>query len=123
MRRGLAYLPALGWAALLAGVAGATDLPQTPPVPHFDKMAHFGGYAVLGALLGIGWRFAGRWPARGWLLAFALVLGASDEIRQARMPERHAEFADWVADALGAATGLLIATRIGRGRHDDKQHG
>jgi len=123
MKRLVAYAPALAWAAFLAGAAGATELPPTPPVPHFDKLAHFGGYAMLGALLGIGWLYAGRRPGRGWLLAFALLLGASDEIRQARMPERHGDFADWVADALGAATGLLIATRFRRGRPDDERQG
>jgi hypothetical protein len=86
MRLLRAYLPALLWSLVVATLAGATDLPGTPRVPYFDKLAHFGVYAVLGVLLGWGWLRAGLRP----------------------------EFGDWLADALGAATGLYIATRLGR---------
>jgi VanZ family protein len=121
----LSYGPALLWSLVLAGVAGATALPATPQVRHFDKLAHFGAYAVLGALLGWGWLRAGRRPALGWLLAFALLLGASDEYRHSRMPERSGELGDWVADALGAAAGLYLAVRLGRRRYgtNDRDNG
>jgi VanZ family protein len=112
MRLLTAYAPALVWAIIIATAAGASSLPATPPVPHFDKLAHFGAYAVLGALLGWGWLSAGRQPRRGWLLLFALLLGLSDEVRHAYNPARTAEVADWVADALGAMTGLYLATRV-----------
>jgi VanZ family protein len=114
MRLLSAYLPALAWAVVVAMLAGATDLPATPRIPHLDKLMHFGAYGLLGLLLGWGWLRAERRPHRLWLLLFALLLGASDEIRQARMPEREGEFADWVADALGAAAGLGLSTRYGR---------
>jgi VanZ family protein len=116
-RKLTAYAPALLWAALIALMAGASELPATPGVPYFDKLAHFAVYAVLGLLLGRGWVVAGRRPAWPWLLLFALLLGVTDELRQAQIPERSAELADWVADALGAATGFLIAVRIARRRH------
>jgi VanZ family protein len=119
----LAYAPALLWSIVLAMLAGATELPGTPPVPHFDKLAHFGAYAVLGVLLGIGWLRAGGRPNRLWLLLFAMLLGASDEVRHSRMPERTGEVGDWVADVLGAATGLLIASRGGRRYMDRTQTG
>jgi VanZ family protein len=123
MRRLTAYLPALLWSILLASLAGATDLPESPALPHLDKLAHFGVYAVLGVLLGVGWLKGGRRPARGWLLAYALLLGLSDEVRHSRMAERTGEVGDWVADALGAATGLYAATRLGRRRFDDERQG
>jgi VanZ family protein len=111
-RRVAAYLPALAWAGLIALAAGATHMPRTPAVPHVDKVLHFGAYFVLGALLGAGWHWAGRRPARGWLLLFALVLGVSDEVRQSRMDERTGEVADWVADAVGATAGLFLTARL-----------
>jgi VanZ family protein len=119
MRRALAYLPALAWAVVIALLAGASDLPRTPAVPHFDKVLHFGAYFVLGVLLGAGWHGAGRRPARAWLLLFALLLGVSDEVRQARMRARSGELTDWVADAAGATSGLILASRILRRRREE----
>jgi VanZ family protein len=115
-RRTFAYLPALVWAGLIALAAGATQVPGTPALPHFDKVLHFGAYFVLGTLLGAGWQWAGQRPARGWLLLFALALGASDEVRQSRMDERTGEVADWVADVAGATTGLFLAAWLLRRR-------
>jgi VanZ family protein len=124
MRRALtAYAPALIWALFLAAVAGMSELPATPSIPHFDKVAHFGTYAVLGVLLGLGWRWAGFRPRRVWLLTFALLLGLSDEVRHARNPHRSGELGDWIADALGATTGLLLATRGARRRDNDRRRG
>jgi VanZ family protein len=124
MRRLLsAYWAALLWALVIATLAGASELPRTPAIPHFDKAAHFGVYLVLGGLLGWGWLRAGRRPARIWLLLFALVLGTSDEFRHARNPKRSAELGDWVADAFGAATGLLLTTRLLARRRDDEPRG
>jgi VanZ family protein len=120
-RRLLAYLPALVWAVVIAVVAGSSRLPPTPAVTHFDKVLHFGAYLVLGGLLGAGWHVARRWPRRGWLLACALLLGLSDEVRQARIQARSGEFADWVADAAGAATGLFLASRLLGRRRDERQ--
>jgi VanZ family protein len=117
----IAYVPALLWAAVVVALAGASELPPTPAIPHLDKVAHFGAYGVLGLLLGYGWLMAGRRPGRAWLLAFALLLGASDEYRQSKIPERSAELGDWVADALGAATGLYLAGRFGRRLRDDER--
>jgi VanZ family protein len=122
MRRLLsAYWPALLWALVIAALAGASDLPDGPAVPHLDKVVHFGVYLVLGGLLGWGWTRAGQRPARTWLLVFALLLGASDEYRHSLNPKRTAELGDWVADALGAATGLLLTTRLLARRRDDGQ--
>jgi VanZ family protein len=112
MRRILPWLPALLWAALLAGVAGARELPDLPDVRGFDKLGHFAGYFVLGTLMAVGWASSGRRPRRRWLLLLALLLGASDEVRQSRMDQRHGDVADWVADALGAAAGLFLASRL-----------
>jgi VanZ family protein len=122
MRRSLlAYLPAAAWAVVIALAAGATQLPPMPRVDHFDKVLHFGAYFVLGALLGGGWVVAGRRPGRGWLLLLALLLGASDEVRQAGMDHRSGDAADWLADAAGATAGLVLATRLLRNRRTNQR--
>jgi VanZ family protein len=116
LRRMTPYLPAMAWAGGIALAAGATQVPGTPALPHFDKVLHFGAYFVLGTLLGAGWHWAGHRPARGWLLLFALALGASDEVRQSRIDTRAGEIADWVADAAGASTGLFLTAWLLRRR-------
>lgn len=108
--RGTAYLPSVCWAALLLWVGGQPDLPA-PSISSFDKVSHFLAYGVLGVSAGLGWWRAGRWPRRGWLLLAALALAASDELRQAGVPERTAEIGDWIADAAGFAVALLVTTR------------
>lgn len=112
----LAYLPAAIWALVIAYLAGASDLPGLPAIRHLDKAAHFGAYFILGCLLGYGWLMAGRRPGRIWLLAFALVLGVSDEFRQSRLPDRTADVGDWAADAVGAISGLFLVTSFRRER-------
>jgi VanZ family protein len=115
----ISYLPGAAWAVVIALIAGATTLPPTPGgVPFADKLGHFGVYFVLGCLLGWGWLRAGRWPHMGLLLLFAALLGISDELRHAHMPNRTAELADWFADMAGAAAGLFLSTRLLRGRYD-----
>ena len=112
MRRGLAYLPTLGWAAVLLWAGGQSDLP-TAPVPMFDKVSHFLAYGVLGISAGLGWRRAGRWPRRAWLVAFALSVAALDEIHQTGVAQRTGDFNDWIADAAGFTLALLITTHYG----------
>lgn len=122
-RRILAYLPAGIWAAVIAFFAGASNLPALPAVAHLDKAVHFAVYFVLGCLLGYGWLAAGRSPGRIWLLLFALALGATDELRQSRLPDRSAEVGDWTADAAGAISGLFLITSIRRGRRNNEPQG
>ncbi|HET7753857.1 MAG TPA: VanZ family protein [Anaeromyxobacteraceae bacterium] len=75
-----------------------------------DKIAHFGAYAVLGALLCrayLGSGLAGS--AAFWLaLLTASLYGASDEWHQSFVPNRSADPADWLADSIGAALGAAL---------------
>lgn len=111
-----AYVPALAWAAAVWLVGGLNNTPSVPSGLGLDKLAHFAMYGVLGLLLGRAWLRARR-PARGWLLAAAIVLGAGDESRQALNVNRSADVADFAADVAGAVTGLLVGAR--RGRKDE----
>ena len=89
-------------------------------VPHSDKYAHFGAYALLAFLMT--WTIypdrRGNW--RGYLVVFtvAVLYGAADELLQAWVPGRYADWWDWVADTAGAAIGItthhLTATTIAR---------
>lgn len=74
------------------------DLPGAP-FPLFDKAVHFFGYALWGFIAAQ----LGPRPLP-WLIA-GLALGAFDELTQPYFG-RHADIADWLADAVGVAAGL-----------------
>lgn len=108
MRRALPWLPAVAWAGLIYGLSSRSTVPG-PEVPYFDKVAHFGAYAVLGALLAFA-AHRSRAP-----LAVAVVLGllygASDEVHQMFVPGRSPDVLDWAADAAGVLTACFLYTR------------
>jgi VanZ family protein len=101
----------LVWPVLVAAlivVASSRSRVSGPDIPHLDKVTHFAVYGLLGTLLcrvGTGAR-----AAVGAVL-LASVFGASDEWHQSFVPGRTAEFADWVADTLGAVVGAVAYTR------------
>jgi VanZ family protein len=109
MRRVLPWLPAVAWAGVIFYLSSRPTLPVEPRFPHFDKAAHFGAYAVLGALLAFG---ADRTRVP---LAVAIVLGvaygASDEVHQMFVPGRSPDVLDWAADAAGVLAACLLYTR------------
>jgi VanZ family protein len=76
-----------------------------------DKLVHFGMYAVLAALVTHAVR-EHKAVFRALVLTVVAVaaFGAIDEWHQRFIPGRSTEFADWVADSLGGATGVLVAT-------------
>jgi VanZ family protein len=96
--------PALLWAAAVFAFSSRPSLPQLPSVLDWDKLQHSAAYAVGGALIAraLG---AGRRQA---LLALLLgtLYGASDEVHQLFVRNRHASVVDWLADALGVLAGV-----------------
>lgn len=74
--------------------------------PHADKLEHAFAFAALAA---VGWR-AGVRPA-GLLLGFLVVFGLGIEVAQSFTVTRQAEFADLLADAMGAAAWVLYDRR------------
>lgn len=105
MRRGAAAL----FAALVAGIFVLALQPQgsgPPLLPHIDKLAHAGAFAVL-ALVGA------RAGLRLWLLALLLLTyGVGIEVAQGLFTTtREASLADLLADAAGIALGLWLAQR------------
>lgn len=100
-----AWIPAAAWAAFLFLLSTRESLPVDVPTG-FDKVAHFAAYCVLGLLLS---RAAASMRG-GLFLAAALgwLYGATDELHQSTVPGRDASFGDWVADAAGTVTGILL---------------
>jgi VanZ family protein len=104
---------ALFWVALFT----ATHLPPTShllPSAVYDKLEHAVGYAGLAILLAATWelgsgRLNGRHVGIVWLVVIAY--GAFDEITQI-LVDRDCEFADWGADAAGAAVGLFLFVAV-----------
>ena len=82
------------------------ELPDGPGIKNFDKLLHFGEYAVMGVL---SWAAFGQ-DKRGFswgLFAFCVCFGIADECWQ----DWHARTSDaWdaAADAAGAFAGLLL---------------
>lgn len=113
IRRALAYLPAALWAAVLFLLGAQTDPPAPDLAVRVDTAAHLALYGILGGLAGRGWRLAGRWPARGWLLALTLLVGVVDEWNQASVPGRSAEIVDLAADVVGVIAGFVVVSRWG----------
>jgi len=111
-RRLLAYAPAAAWATLLLVVGSVEHVPTPDSTLPLDKVAHFTGYGILGALAAYGWRWAGRWPGRVLPLLLILALAVIDELHQIRTPGRHGDVADWIADAAGALTGFVTIARF-----------
>jgi VanZ family protein len=95
----------------LAGTFVATLIPASgtmPAVPHIDKLVHALAFALL-AWLGL----RAQLGSHAALLAGLLVFGAAIELAQSFTPTRQAEWADLVADGLGALA-CVLATRSGR---------
>ncbi len=107
MRTFRAWLPALAWAGTIFFLSSRSRLPDGPDlIPHFDKVAHFGAYGLLGLLLAHAVRATGLPLAAA--VALGWLYGASDEFHQSFVPGRSVELLDWVADALGVLAGVYL---------------
>lgn len=95
------------WPVLLAAtimVASGRSEVASPSIIGIDKLSHFVVFGLLATLV------VRLLPAHGagWALLIVSVFGIADEWRQSFTPGRFVEFADWVADTLGAATAIVI---------------
>ena len=111
--------------AMLAIIFGLSSIPnvaepRTYTLP-YDKVAHFGEYAVLGfALAGSLRRDASRWLPVAVLLVVAIAVaaayGASDEFHQRFVHGRDPDVHDWFADVIGSTAGTIASVALVRGR-------
>lgn len=109
MRRLLPWLPAAAWAGTIFFLSSRSTLPVEPRFPHFDKVAHFTAYAILGALLAFATERART--SMGVAVVLGVLYGASDEIHQMFVPGRSPDVLDWAADAAGVLTACFLYTR------------
>jgi VanZ family protein len=98
------------WPIMLAVTifsASGQSAVAAPDIISIDKMGHFGVFGLLGVLIA-----RTQSPHRWWWgIVLASVYGICDEWRQSFTPGRSVEFADWIADTLGAALAVTLYSR------------
>ena len=99
------------WRGLLMLMLGAVlylALAPNPPQSGtlgWDKLNHVLAFVALGSVARLG--VVRPWP---WIATALLGFGGLIELLQMLTPTRSAEWADLLADALGIAIGLMLAT-------------
>ncbi len=110
----LSSLPIL-LAGFITYFSHQSRLPWDVALPHpLDKVVHASAFTALGLFLGLGFGQGKGWRFWLMLLGVAGLFGMADEIHQRFVPGRACEFADWVADVLGAALGLALGWVLDR---------
>ena len=101
------------WRVLLAAVATVIAWSSLLPPEYlpadlgvYDKALHALGYAILGVLAVLG---GFRWP---WAIVAVVAFGLVLEGAQGVLGYRAFEWADLLADALGAVAGVLVTARV-----------
>ncbi|MFP4031187.1 MAG: VanZ family protein [Desulfococcaceae bacterium] len=116
----LYWLPVLAYCVFIFLQSGGASPIRVLLFPHQDKVAHFLGYGLLGALFVRAFR--GTWPETGWRPLWLLgavcagLYGLTDEFHQSFVAVRSGDPADFVADLAGSGAGAWLAAWKGRGR-------
>ena len=107
------WLPPLLWAGVILFATSVPNDMVPRQLSPYDKLVHFSMYAVLAALL-TRYVLDGRVAVRAAIVSVACVtaFGAADEWHQRFIPGRSTEFADWVADTLGAVVGVAVVVSV-----------
>jgi VanZ family protein len=106
---------AIYWLALFIGTHLPLDRVPQPARTH-DKWAHLIAFALLSGLFATTWELsAGRLNVRHLMRAWFLIVlySAFDEATQPFVG-RYASVIDWLADAAGAALGLMLFVWVRR---------
>jgi VanZ family protein len=110
-------LTALYWMALF--VATHVPTPRRPPNEprrSIDKQAHvvaFAGLALLLCATGAAFKQP-SWRTYLIVLGIIAAYGVIDEVTQAFVPTRSADWQDWAADMAGAVCGLVTFAAISK---------
>jgi VanZ family protein len=110
MKRGIIAL--ILWTLFLLGLLLApvreTPIPN-PGFMHWDKVAHFGLFAVTGFIGVFGFNFLGQFKFRMLFgTVFGLFLAISTEFAQSLVPLRDTSLYDLLADVVGLGVGLAF---------------
>ena len=78
-----------------------------------DKLKHFLAYFILAILLALNLHFQDKWKnvSINYLVYTFIICtfyGVIDELHQIFVPNRSAEFYDWVADLFGSTMGIIL---------------
>ena len=122
LRKNLVYrLPVAAYCVFIFWQSSSASFESLPTFAFSDKIMHFGGYALLGALVFRALAQESLNLSRQGIILVAIVVstlfGVSDEIHQGFVAERYADVFDAVADLLGGTLGVLFYARI-RGRQE-----
>jgi len=116
------HLPAALWLGLVTAalaVPVSPDLPEwVPRLFHFrllDKVVHGAMFAVLGLLAVRSFRLLPVPAPRLAVLLAASAYGAASEVAQHLLTDRAGELADFAADVVGTALGVLAAALLRTG--------
>ena len=103
-------LPIL-WAAIICWLSLISNPSQITNILGWDKLRHAMAYALLTVLVAqyLQMHFPGSWKAVFYATCFAIMYGGLMEILQLSLQTgRVAEWADLLADMIGAFTGCVI---------------
>lgn len=106
------WAPPIIWVAVILVGTSWPGVSLGPDGLPLDKLAHFGAYAVLAALMLRATNSPRDWGTLLLVVAAVSVFGAVDEWHQSFIPRRSMSFADWVADTAGAIVGVLAVRYI-----------
>ncbi len=115
-------LPVILWSLVILWLISipGSNIPQTPllKIPHFDKLVHFGIFAVFAFLLSYGLIKQASVICQNHTYTISLLVGviysAGTEILQyCCIPGRFGEFWDFMANAAGCLVGI-IAFKYGK---------
>lgn len=104
------------WRLLLAaGLATASWLAFSPVdapdgIEHLDKVQHMAAFTSLALAASFSWPSRPRTTA--FITAGLMAYGLFIELVQTQLPTRSGSAADWLADAVGVAAGLLLARAL-----------
>ena len=111
MKKTIFYrLPVIAYCVFIFWQSSSASLDRLPTFPHSDKVMHFCGYALLGAL--VARMLAHEALTFSWrnmmisAILFSTLYGVSDEFHQSFVAERSADIFDVVADGIGSALGV-----------------